>query len=161
MYIITGYQLKNVGVQIKFFEGQNSNYELLAQIVKVKLNLKATRFTFIEGENSNYRLSVQIVGVKLNLKAQICQANSNGIFEGQSLNTGYPLKLSKSSNFEGYNCQASKFKHINQLFKRSKINTLIGPFILRGSIKAYKVMKQSNKRKQSKCYNIMASKSLV
>jgi hypothetical protein len=50
---------------------------------------------------------LKIVEVKLNLKVPICRANSNGIFECQSSNTSYRLKLPKSSKFEGHNCQDS------------------------------------------------------
>jgi hypothetical protein len=91
---------------------------------------------------------LKIVEVKLNLKVPICQVNSNGIFECQSSNMGYWLKLPKSSKFEDHNCQASRFRHSNQLFKRFKINTPIGSFILRESIKTYKTMRQSKTRKQ-------------
>ena len=122
---------------------------LLAKNVGVGVQIK-----FFKGKNSNYELSVQIAGVKLNLKALICQANSNEIFEG-------------------HNYQALKFKHINQLFKKSKINTPIRPFFLRVSIKTYKTRrqrkkkkqsnkrKQGNKKKQSNRYNITTSSSLV
>jgi hypothetical protein len=68
---IYGLSGKNVGVQIKFIEGQSLNYGLSAKIVGVKLNLKATKSTFIEGQNSNYGLSAKIAEVELNLKVTI------------------------------------------------------------------------------------------
>jgi hypothetical protein len=68
---IYGLSGKNVGVQIKFIEGQSLNYGLSVKIVGVKLNLKATKSTFIESQNSNYGLSAKIVEVELNLKVTI------------------------------------------------------------------------------------------